>query len=91
MKKIPKKTLDALIYFYRMYWKVGSAELLEGMHALSFEIMDNSGLDWLAIYHFVGAIIQNNGLAPKTDNETIYEALKLFGWEVHEDKESESL
>ena len=89
--KIPKKTLDALIHFYRMYWKEGGAELIEGMHALSYQIMDESGLDWLAIYHFVGAIVQHNGLSPNADNETIYAALKLFGWELDENEESESL
>ena len=91
MKQIPKKLLDALIFLKRLYWKDGEREILPGIHALAMEIEDECNLEWLAIGDFLSGILMNKGLSPDTDNETIYEALKLFGWEVYENKESESL
>lgn len=91
MKQIPKKTLDALIHFDKMYWCDGGQHLLEANHALAFEIEDQSGLNWLAIKDFISSIFIHRGISPNADNETIYEALKLFGWEVYEVQESESV
>lgn len=92
MKQISKKLLDPLIHFKRVYWKDGDVDLLPGIHALAMEIEDESHLDWLSVCDFLNAILRRNGLSPNTDNETIYEALKLFGWEVADEvEESESL
>lgn len=92
MKQIPKKLLDGLIYLKRMYWKDGEVELLPGIMALTKELGKDSNLEWLAIGDFLSGILMNNGLLPNADNETIYEALKLFGWEVVDEvQESESL
>ena len=92
MKKIPKRLLDALIYLKRLYWKDGERELLPGIHALAMEIEDECNLEWLAISDFVSSILMCKGLSPNADNETIYEALKFFGWEVSDEvEESESL
>ena len=92
MKQIPKKLLDALIYLKRLYWKDGDKELLAGIHALAFEIEDECNLEWLAISDFLSSILMFKGLSPNADNETIYEALSFFGWEVVDEvEESESL
>lgn len=92
MKKIPKKLMDSLIHVHRLYWKDGDRELITAMHSLCFEIQRWCGLDWLSVHNFVSSIVQQCGLSPNADNETIYEALKLFGWEiVDENQESKSL
>lgn len=92
MKQIPKKLLDSLIYLYRNYWKTGDEEILPGIHCVALKIDEETKLSWTAINDFVNAVVKHRGLLPNADNETIYEALKVFGWEVVDEiQESESL
>ena len=87
MKKISKNKLDSLIHLSRLYWQTGDRLLLEPRIALGKEIEGESDVDWCAMNGFVDGIVKYKGLAPDADNETIYAALKLFGWEVAEDVE----
>ena len=82
-KKISKKKLESLIYLARQYWSTGETKLLEARMALGKEIENESDVDWVAIIDFIDSIVKRHkGLCSNTDNETIYAALNLFGWDV---------
>ena len=94
MKKIPQKTLDALLTIIRKYWKTGDTELLVCKTALAEQLQSETGIGWLAFCDFANSIFQYHGLKPNASNKTIYEALAVLGVEVVTDaevQESESL
>lgn len=94
MKKIPKITFDALLKTIKSYWKTGDRELLEIKTVLAEKLQMETGVDWLAFCSFADSIFQYRGLNPNTSYKTIYEALKVLGYEVVADaevQESESV
>lgn len=85
MKKIPKFLLDRYIELSRQYWDTGNFNLLDDLKNASFVIQDAINVDWLSIENFIDAIIRHRGFLPNAENEKIYEALSVLGWEVVED------
>lgn len=85
MKKISKNKLDSLIEVKREYWKYGGLQWID----IAIEISKNISNDiygdeynWHGICNFVDGIV--TCIAPDADNQTIYNALQLFGWDVVE-------
>lgn len=94
MKKIEKKIFDAFLAITKRYWNTGNTELLVCKTALAEKLQRETGVDWLAFCNFADCIFQYKGLNPNTSYETIYEALKVLGYEVVADakvQESESV
>jgi hypothetical protein len=84
MKKISKMKIDSLVYVTSSYWATGDKRLLNARMAIVKMIQEESGITWGAILNFVDGILMCDGLAPEADNQTIYNALQLFGWDVVE-------
>lgn len=82
MKKIPKSLLDKYIELSRQYWDIGELSLLDDMKYASYAISVAIDVDWLSVENFIDAIIRHRGFLPNAENEKIYEALSVLGWEV---------
>ena len=88
MKQISKKNLDSLIHLERQIWETSDEQAIKARYVPAKAIDEESNIDWLAICDFVGSIVKKyRGISPGADNETIYKALNVFGWEVVEDGE----
>lgn len=90
MKKIPKKSFDALLTFTRKYWKTGEHDLITAKIALAQSIQNDVGVDWLCFLNIADCILQSNGFKPNASNGTIYSLLNVLGYEVVDDEEQES-
>lgn len=88
MKKMPKELFDNFIELSRNYWEIGERSILDDRMALSFEIKDVTGVDWLCIQDLVDSIIRCHGFKNDAENETIYEVLRVLGWEVKDENTS---
>ena len=80
MKKISKKLLDELIEANREYWHVGNDGARCSNAANAIERATN--ISFYRSWDFVSSINSPCGFCPEADNETIYTALKVIGWEV---------
>lgn len=84
MKKIPKKLLDELIESSRSYWRATfvDEESCQKAQEIAYKIENQCGLNWLAIKDFVDSILTDNGIVPDAENDEIYSALRVLGWEA---------
>lgn len=82
MKKMPKKLFDEIIYLSRAYWEDGEEEILNKRIRLAKTVEKATGVDWLHILDFIDSIVAGRSLLPGAENEKIYEALSVLGWEV---------
>lgn len=94
MKKIPKKTLDSLLTMTRKYWETGEHDYITCCIALCESLQKATSVDWIAFHNLTGSILQGFGFKPRATNATIYDVLKVLGYEVVDDgkeQTSESL
>ena len=89
MKKMPKKQFDKILDLSRAYWESGEKEILTERIHLAIELEKNIGVDWINVLDFVNSIVASRGLLPDAENDEIYSALRVIGWEVTEDVEAE--
>lgn len=80
MKKIEKSLLDSLLEVARLYWNREYTNTYHAVIGVSKMIQESCGLPWSVIECFSAAAVRSDGF--NADNDTIYAALKLFGWEV---------
>ena len=85
-KKISKEKLDSAIEMTRMYWRGGGVALLDGIRSLCEE-MAGSFMGGSQLKNFISSIVGAGGIGEDADNETIYNALQLFGWDIVRDEE----
>lgn len=84
MKKISKMKIDSIVYVTSSYWSTGDQRLLKARLAIAKMIQEESEISWGAILNLVDGILMCDGFAPEADNQTIYNALQLLGWDVVE-------
>lgn len=82
MKKMPKKLFDEILDLSREYWENGGEEILKKRIHISLSVEKITGVDWLHILDFVNSIVASRGLLPDAENDEIYSALRIIGWEV---------
>ena len=78
----------------RKYWETGDRDYLISGHALCDVLEKKTGVSWSAFADLVGSILQHGGFKTRATNSTVYEVLKVLGYEVVDDGEeqkSESL
>lgn len=85
MKQIPKKALDSLMTMTRKYWETGDRDYLISGHALCDMLEKKTGVSWTAFAYLVDGILQHGGFKTRATNATIYEVLKVLGYEVVDD------
>jgi hypothetical protein len=85
MKKMPKKQFNEIVALSRAYWESGEEEILRERILLSQAVEKITGVDWLHILDFVDSLVASRGLLPDAENDEIYSALRVIGWEVVED------
>lgn len=85
MKKMPKKQFDEIVDLSRAYWESGGEEILRERIHLSQAVEKITGVDWLHVLDFVDSLVGGRGLLPDAENDEIYSALRVIGWEVVED------
>lgn len=85
MKKMPKKQFDEIVDLSRAYWESGEEEILTERIHLAQKLEKIIGVDWLSILDFVDSIVRNRGFFHDAENDEIYCALRVIGWEVVED------
>lgn len=87
-KKLNKKLLDELIELNRAYqgmWREGEEAMTEQCRKMvdkALEIEADSKIFWSAINDFCSGILMLGGLKGDAENEEIYRALEIFGWEL---------
>jgi hypothetical protein len=82
-KKISKEKLDAVMELTRSYWDGGApVAAFDGIRALCEEIMDGAFIPALSLKSFISEAVKPNGIGGEADNQTIYNALQLFGWDI---------
>lgn len=85
MKKIPKKLVDECIDASRDYWNP-ERKYCEGLLELKEKsvkkLSEKARIDWLAVSHFFDSILILHGLAHDAENDEIYCALRVLGWDV---------
>ena len=90
MKKIPKKTLDYLIFMLKeIYKKDEKGELISPelsgackITAWKLERSTNFIIGYSAFESFLDGILRKDGIKTDATNEEIYEIFKLLGVEV---------
>jgi hypothetical protein len=84
MKKIPKKLIDEQIEATRLYWNGSSRIALDQMRDSAFKIEKSYGIDFIAVWDFISAILKPHGIYPDAENDEIYCALRCLGWDTVE-------
>lgn len=86
MKKIPKVLVDDCIESCRKFWSSGNRSLLYPMHTKAEALAKEIGVDWASITDFISAIVKPHGFYPDAENDEIYCAFRVLGWDVVEEK-----
>lgn len=83
MKFFPKKEMDELIHGVRE-WRAdeGNSSVHKPMTA-AHKIGERTGVNWLKWLNLIDAIC--SGVAEDAGDETVYEVLRVLGWEPDAD------
>ena len=86
MKKMPKMLLDDCIESCRKFWSSGNRSLLYPMHEKAETLGKEIGVDAFTLTDFISAIVKGHGICPDAENDEIYCAFRVLGWDVVEEK-----
>lgn len=83
-KQLNKKVLDKLLRYTRSFWNHTAKDIDAILEARMEAAKQLVGGSWIAIIDLLDAIFEVRGFHKNTSNESVYDVLRMLGWDVVE-------